>query len=122
MKNYKNLNVWKKAHSLVLQLYKETAGFPKAELYNLTSQIRRASMSIPTNLAEGCGKSSQADFARYIHISIGSAQEVEYLAFLSYELGYLQGDHYKIVDAKINEVKAMLISLVTKVRKDLSLN
>lgn len=108
MKNYKNLNVWKKAHSLVLQVYKETAGFPKAELYNLTSQIRRASMSIPTNLAEGCGKSGQADFARYIQISIGSAQEVEYLAFLSYELGYLQGDHYKMVDSKINEVKAML--------------
>ena len=88
MKNYKNLNVWKKAHSLVLQLYKETAGFPQAELYNLTSQIRRASTSIPTNLAEGCGKSTQADLARYIQISIGSTQEVEYLAFLSYELLY----------------------------------
>jgi four helix bundle protein len=120
MKNYKNLNVWKKAHELVLNLYKETAGFPKTELYNLTSQIRRASTSIPTNLAEGCGKSSQADLARYIQISIGSTQEVEYLAFLSYELGYLKDDNYKRVDSKIIEVKAMLISLVTKVRKDLS--
>ncbi|MEX2235208.1 MAG: four helix bundle protein [Cyclobacteriaceae bacterium] len=120
MKNYKDLIVWKKAHELVLLIYRETAGFPKIEQYNLTSQIRRVATSIPTNLAEGCGKLTQSDFARYLQISLGSTQEVEYLAFLSHALGYLREDQYKRMDKQINEVKAMLICLVTKVRKDSS--
>jgi four helix bundle protein len=122
MKNYKNLNVWKKAHALVLALYKETDGFPKTELYHLISQIRRASTSIPANLAEGCGKFTQPDFARYIQIALGSTHEVEYLTFLSHELGYLKDDEYRTLDLQIGEVKAMLISLATKVRKDVSVS
>lgn len=118
MKNFKDLFVWKKAHELVLFFYRLTAGFPKVEQYNLISQIRRSATSIPTNIAEGCGKATQADFARFLQISLGSSQEVEYLALLSYELGYLNADQYKNVDLQINEVKAMLIGLITKVRKD----
>lgn len=118
MKNFKDLFVWKKAHELVLFLYRLTSRFPKVEQYNLTSQIRRSATSIPTNIAEGCGKSGQADFARFLQISIGSSQEVEYLALLCYELGYIKQDQYTQLDGQINEVKAMLISLVTKVRKD----
>jgi len=119
MKNYKNLIVWQKAHALAVCLYRQTTGFPKAEQFNLTSQIRRAATSIPTNLAEGCGKYTQLDFANYLQVSLGSSNEVEYLILLSYELGYLKDEPYKDLDMQVNEVKAMLISLITKVRKSI---
>lgn len=118
MKNYKDLIVWQKAHALVLYIYRHTIDFPKPEQYNLTSQLRRAATSIPTNVAEGCGKFSQSDFANFLQIALGSTNEVEYLALLSNELGYLKKDHHKILHSQVNEVRAMLSSLVTKVRKD----
>ena len=118
MKNYKELLVWRKAHLFVLAAYSATKLYPKEEMYNLTSQIRRSAVSIPTNIAEGCGKFTQSDFARYLQISFGSAQEVEYLTFLSFELGYLSLKEFKTLDAQINEVKAMLLGLLSKVRRD----
>ena len=118
MKNYKDLNVWKKAHAFVLTAYKASKSFPKEEQYNLTSQLRRAATSIPTNLAEGCGKFTERDFARYIQNALGSSMEVEYLSFLSFELGYISIEEFKTLDSQINEVKAMLIGLLLKVRKD----
>lgn len=118
MKNYKDLIVWQKAHALVVYVYRQTTGLSKAEQFNLTSQLRRAATSIPTNIAEGCGKFTQSDFANYLQIALGSSNEVEYLAFLSHELGYLKDDHYKNLDLQVNQVKAMLISLVIKVRKE----
>ncbi len=118
MKDYKNLIVWQKAHQLVLRVYKATRSFPKDEQYNLTSQLRRAATSSPTNIAEGCGKFTQNDFARYLQHAQGSAQEVEYLSFLSYELGYMKEEEYKSLNGLVNEVKAMLISLIKKVRKE----
>jgi four helix bundle protein len=118
MKNYKNLVVWQKAHALDVCIYKHTIGFPKHEDYNLKSQIRRAATSIPTNIAEGCGKFTQSDLANFIQISLGSTNEVEYLALLSHELGYLKNDVYQDLDGRVNEVRAMLISLVRKIRKD----
>ena len=122
MKNYKDLIVWKKAHALVLSVYRYTSVFPKIEQYHLTSQLRRAATSVPTNLAEGSGKFTQADFARYIQISLGSAHEMEYLTFLSYELGYINDGQYKLLHEQTSEVKAMLIGLVNKVRKDSSIS
>lgn len=119
MKNFKDLVVWQKAHLLVLDVYKYSKPFPKEELYGLTSQLRRAGVSIVANIAEGCGKFTQRDLARYLQHSLGSVQEVEYLSLLSSELNYLKKDHYKILDQQINEVKAMLISLIKKIRKDL---
>jgi four helix bundle protein len=118
MKNYKDLLVWKKAHELVLYVYKQTSTFPNDEKYNLTTQIRRAATSVPTNIAEGCGRFTQRDFAQYLQVAFGSSHEVEYLVFLSYELGYLTDEHYKNLHVQVNEVKAMLISLLNKVRRD----
>ena len=118
MKNCKDLLVWQKAHKLVLCVYQATRSFPKEEQYNLTSQIRRAATSSPTNIAEGCGKFTQSDFARYLQNAQGSAQEVEYLSLLSYELGYIKEKEYESLNSQVNEVKAMLISLIKKVRKD----
>ena len=70
MKDFRQLKVWEKAHQLALAVYKVTKGFPKEELYGLTSQIRRASMSIPTNIAEGCGRNTDAEFARFLQIHL----------------------------------------------------
>lgn len=116
MQNYKTLNVWKRAHALVLYVYKITSGFPKIEQFNLTSQLRRVATSIPTNIAEGCGKFTASDLANFLQTSLGSANEVEYLLFLSRDLGYQGDESWRELEAEVNEVKAMLISLINKVR------
>jgi four helix bundle protein len=92
MRDFRNLQVWNKAHSLTLDVYKATGFFPKEELYSLTSQIRRSSASIPTNIAEGCGRSGDAELARFMSISMGSASELEYQLLLAHDLNYLNED------------------------------
>lgn len=116
MQNFKELIVWQKAHSNVLSIYTESKSFPKEELYGITSQLRRAAISIPTNIAEGTGKSTKKDFANYLQTALGSSQEVEYLLLLSFELNFLNDKVYKDINNINNEVKAMLISLIKKVR------
>ena len=116
MQNYKDLRVWSKSHELTLGVYQATKDFPKDELYALTNQIRRASSSIPANIAEGCGKNTSNDFAKYLNISLGSANETEYFILLSKDLGYLKPENYETLNKLINEVKAMLILLIQKVR------
>ncbi len=116
MRDFKNLIVWKKSHENALLIYELTKSFPKEERYGLISQLRRASVSIPTNIAEGCGKFTQKDFANFLQISLGSSHEVEYLILLSYELKYIDQTNYNNLNEAINEVKAMLIALVKKVR------
>ncbi len=117
MKDYRKLVVWEKSHKLVLSIYKVTRAFPKEEQYGLVNQIRRAATSTPTNIAEGCGKYTQPDFARYLQHAFGSMQEVQYLSYLSFELQYLDKDIYSKLDKDISEIKAMLIGLIQKVRK-----
>lgn len=116
MQNFKDLIVWQKAHENALLIYSSTKGFPKEELFGVTSQIRRAAVSIPTNVAEGCGKFTKKDFANFLQIAFGSAQEVEYLSLLSSELNYFNKTDYQKIESLNNEVKAMLISLIKKVR------
>jgi four helix bundle protein len=77
MKDFRKLSVWGKAHSLVIEIYKITASLPKSETFGLTSQIRRATASIPANIAEGCGRDGQADLARFLQIALGSASELD---------------------------------------------
>ena len=116
MQNYKDLRVWDKAHQLTLKAYHAIKNFPKDELYSLTNQLRRATSSIPANIAEGCGKNSQNDLANFLNIAMGSANETEYFLLLSKDLGYLSIDQHLILYENVNEVKAMLISLIYKVR------
>ncbi len=78
MQNYKDLKVWEKVHLLALEIYRASKSFPKEERFNIMSQIRRASISIPTNIAEGCGKFTRKDFGNFLQIALGSANEVEY--------------------------------------------
>lgn len=118
MKDFRQLKVWEKAHQLALAVYKVTKGFPKEELYGLTSQIRRASMSIPTNIAEGCGRNTDADFARFLQIAMGSASETEYQLLLSHDLGFLPKEQYEKLNTDVTEVKRMLTSFIQTLRAD----
>lgn len=104
------------SHELTLKVYTATKNFPKEEVYSLTGQIRRASSSIPSNIAEGCGKNTAVDFGRYLNIALGSANETEYFLLLAKDLGYLQAEDHQNLEKSINEIKGMLILLIKKVR------
>jgi four helix bundle protein len=95
-----------------LDVYSVTTDFPGSELYGLTSQLRRASSSVPTNLAEGTGRLSDLDFRRYVSIAFGSAHEVEYLLFLSKEVTYLPESEYIKLESQVKEIKRMLSGLI----------
>jgi four helix bundle protein len=118
VKDFHELKVWQKAHQLALAVYRLTAGFPREELYGLTSQLRRSSSSIPANLAEGCGRNGDAEFARFCSIAAGSASELEYHLLLAKDLGLLQHrDHEEMVQ-RTTEVKRMLTALAQKLSAD----
>ena len=116
MKDFRKLNVWEKAHQLTLKIYNVTEEFPREELYGLISQIRRAAVSIPTNIAEGSVRSSDADFARFLHIALGSPSELEYLILLSKDLKFIQSEVQEELNAEINEIKKMLITFIKKLK------
>jgi len=90
MQDYRKLKVWQKAHELALAVYEASARFPREEVYALTSQIRRAAASVPSNIVEGCGRGSNAELMRFLYIALGSANEVEYQLLLARDLGFLQ--------------------------------
>lgn len=117
MQDFKNLKVWEKSHTFVLSVYRETVGFPSEEKFGITSQIRRASTSIPTNIAEGCGRGSNPELGRFLWISMGSASEVEYLLILSRDLGLISDSKYEELDSSLKEVKRKLKSLIQKVQE-----
>jgi four helix bundle protein len=114
MKDFRNLKVWDKAHKFVLGIYSVTNMFPKAETYGLTSQLRRAAVSIPTNIVEGSSRGSDKDFARFIQISIGSASETEYLLILCYDLKHLNENEYEKLCNEVINIRKMMIKLITK--------
>ena len=115
MKDFRTLEVWKKSHELSLAIYRETRGFPREELFGLTSQIRRASTSISANIAEGCGRGSDADFARFLQIAFGSASELDSHLLLSRELEFLNEKEYQQIYERILEIRRMLSSLIRRV-------
>lgn len=112
MKDFRTLLVWQKSHSLTLSIYKQTLLMPKVEMFGLTSQIRRSVSSIPTNIAEGCGRGSDKDFARFIQIAMGSASETSYLLVLISDLNYISKGIFQDLMELVNEVMKMLSSLL----------
>lgn len=118
MKGFRDLKVWHKSHQLTLGIYQTTALFPKEELYGLTSQIRRASASIPANIAEGCGRGTDADFARFLQIAMGSASELEYHLLLARDLGFLNCLQHEKLNSQVTEVKRMLVSFIQKLKAE----
>jgi four helix bundle protein len=108
--DFKKLKVWEKSHQLALAIYKSTRTFPAEERFGLTGQLRRASASIPANIAEGCGLGTDNELGRYVRISLGSA-EVEYHLLLAKELGHLSMSAYEPLRLAILEVQSMLAGL-----------
>lgn len=118
MQDFRELKVWHKAHAVTLAVYRATEAFPRAERYGLTSQMRRASASIAANIAEGCGRGSDADFARFVHMALGSASELEYFAVLARDLTFLAGPDHDGMVAAVQEVKRMLTALIARLKAD----
>ena len=116
MRDFKTLKVWQRSHDLVLAAYKATAGFPREEVYGLTSQIRRSSSSIPANIAEGCGRSCNGDLHRFLNIAMGSAAELSSLLLLSRDLAFVSAESYEHLNNQTDEVQRMLGSLIRKVQ------
>lgn len=116
MQNYQELRVWQKSHTFVLEIYKLTDDFPKNETFGLISQMRRSAVSVPANLAEGCGKKGTPDIANFFQISLGSLHETEYYLLLARDLRYITNEVFEIRDLEIKEIKAMLISLIKTIR------
>lgn len=118
MRNFREIKVWAKSHELVLSIYRISRSFPREEFYSLTSQLRRAAAAIPTNIAEGSGRGSHADFARFAQIAMGSASEVEYLLLLARDLQYVDSAIHKDLEVRIVEIKRMLTAFLRKLRSD----
>lgn len=116
MRGFRTLTVWEKAHHLTLEVYQATGRYPREEQYSLTSQTRRACSSIAANIAEGCGRGSDADFTRFLFIAMGSASETEYHLLLAHDLHFLDDQAYKKLTDGITEVKRMLAALIRKTR------
>lgn len=116
MQNYKELMVWQKAHHFTLRMYALVAAFPKDETYSLTSQIKRSSSSIGTNIAEGCGRFTQKELANFLQIALGSTHELEYQLLLAKDLTFIEIGSFIELEKEVGEIKAMLISLIKKVR------
>jgi four helix bundle protein len=116
LRDFHQLKVWEKAHAFTLSIYKISSVFPKEELYGLTSQVRRAALSIPANIAEGCGKDGEADLARYFQISMGSSSELEYELLLAHDLGYIHQEQYELLILDLTEIRKMLNSFLQRLR------
>ncbi len=115
MKDFRGLRVWQEAHALTLNAYRVTAEFPKQELYELTSQIRRCSASIAANIAEGCGRRGNAEFHRFLQMASGSASELDYHLLLARDLEFLPASEYQKLMTALGQLRRMLTSLIRKV-------
>jgi four helix bundle protein len=120
MHNFKDLNVWKKSLQLVKEVYIITAKYPKEEKFGLTSQIRRSAISIPSNIAEGCGRKTQKDFCNFLYIAQGSSFEFETQLILSFELGFIEEKVFENTVSKLNEIQKMLNGLINSIENKIS--
>ena len=113
-RDFRTVRAWERAHALTLQVYRATSSFPGNERFGLLSQMRRACASIPTNVAEGCGRSTNNELARFIDTATGSASEVEYQLLLAKDLGYLPEGQCERLSAEVTEICRMLLAFNKK--------
>jgi four helix bundle protein len=119
MRNYRDLQVWKKAHDLTLELYRISQRFPREEIYGITGQLRRAAVSIGANLAEGYGRRTSTELARFVRIALGSASELDYHLLLSRDLGFMAADEFASASGALIEVRKMLTSFLNSVEEQI---
>ena len=115
MRDFRDLIIWQKSHSLTLKIYTMTKTFPKEELFGLVSQMRRAASSVPTNIAEGCGRNTNPDFKRFLIISAGSASELEYQFILSKDLELISESKFQEMEQDIIEIKKMIFAFLKNI-------
>ena len=118
MRDFKNIKAWQLADKLTMQIYKLTKDFPKEELYGITSQLRRAAVSVPANIAEGATRNSAKEYLQFLYIAKGSLAEAEYLIHLSHNLGYLTDSDFSHVDIMRTECAKTLYGLISSVGKE----
>ena len=119
MQDYRKLQVWERAHFLVLTIYRKSRDFPKEEQYGLVSQLRRSAISIPSNIAEGCGRKGDAELSRFLSFAMGSASELDYQCQLAQDLGYWPSDaDYEQIHQQIIEIKKMLAAFISRLEMD----
>jgi four helix bundle protein len=116
MQDFRKLDIWKKSHDATLAIYRTTRHFPGDERFGLVSQLRRSSASIGANLAEGCGRGGDAEFARFVQIALGSASETDYHLLLAFDLGYFNKDTYDQLHEETTRIMRMLSGLLKKLR------
>jgi four helix bundle protein len=117
LKNFKELKVWQKSYQLCLKLYKVTKVFPKEEIYGLRSQIRRSSVSVPSNIAEGYGRKTTPDYIRSLYVAYGSNSELETQILLAGDLKYIKAERLKDILEDIAEIERMLKALIKSLNK-----
>jgi four helix bundle protein len=118
MRDHRNLRAFELADQLALAVYQTTKTFPKDEIFGMTSQIRRAAVSVPSNIVEGCARNSNADFLRFLDIAFGSGRELEYQLSLATRLGYIDQGESQQLDAIVNELMKVLSGLIKSQRRD----
>ena len=116
MQDYHKLKVWEKAHLLAIDVYRLSEGFPRRDGVALTTQLRRAALSIPTNIAEGAGKSGTNDFRRFLDIALGSASETHYQLLVARDLNLIENEVYDDLSSRVVEVRRMLVGLLKRVK------
>ena len=119
MRNYRELEVWQKSHKLTLELYRISRSFPKEETYGLTSQLRRAAVSVGANLAEGCGRRTSPELARFVRIAMGSASELDYHLLLCRDFDFVTESQYGRSVAELTRVRKMLSALLASIEAKL---
>jgi four helix bundle protein len=117
MQRFNDLRVWQRSHALVLAVYRLSDRFPRSERFGLTTQLRRAAVSVPTNVAEGSKRRGQADYARFVNVAEGSIAETEYLLMLSRDLGYATPDEVGLLLAETTEIARMLNALHSRIQQ-----
>lgn len=117
MSDFKKLLIWQKSMSLITKIYISTNNFPKEEIFGLTSQIRRSSISIPSNIAEGLGRESNKEFLRFLNISIGSLFEMQTQLEIAKNIAYLNENEFNILYEDSREVERMLVSFMKKIKE-----
>ena len=118
MRNHTKLRAFELADEVAVLVYRVTAGFPREEMYGLTSQMRRAAVSVPSNIVEGCARDSQADYLRFLYIAFGSLRELHYQLSLSKRLGFLRNQDLSLLEPKIVETEKVLNGLIRALRDD----
>jgi four helix bundle protein len=122
MKTHKDLDVWKEAISLVIEIYELLKEFPAEEKYGLVNQIKRSAVSIPSNIAEGASRNSDKDFIRFLHIATGSLSELETQLIISKGLGFLCEDNFKKISIKLTDIRKMILGLIKYLRSREKIN